>query len=51
MLGVVLNRTDEQLDESSYYYQRRAYRREERTATLPKAQAAMKEEGEVVSAT
>jgi capsular exopolysaccharide synthesis family protein len=51
MLGVVLNRTDEQLDESSYYYQRRNYRREERAATLPKAQAAIKEEGEVVSAT
>jgi capsular exopolysaccharide synthesis family protein len=51
MLGVVLNRTDEQLDESSYYYQRRSYRREDKTASLPKAQAAMKEEGEVVSAT
>jgi capsular exopolysaccharide synthesis family protein len=51
MLGVVLNRTDEQLDESSYYYQRRYYRREDKTATLPKAQAAMKEEGEVVAAT
>jgi len=51
MLGVVLNRTDEQLDESNYYYQRRYYRREDKTATLPKAQAAMKEEGEVVAAT
>jgi capsular exopolysaccharide synthesis family protein len=52
MLGVVLNRTDEQLDESTYYYQRRYYRREERAATPPKAQAvAMKEEGEVAATT
>jgi capsular exopolysaccharide synthesis family protein len=52
MLGVVLNRTDEQLDESSYYYQRRYYRREDKVVTPPKAQAAMKEEeGEVVAAT
>lgn len=51
MLGVVLNRTDEQLDESSYYYQRNYYRKREKTETLPKAQAAMKEEGEVISAT
>jgi capsular exopolysaccharide synthesis family protein len=50
MLGVVLNRTDEQLDESNYYYQRRYYRREDKATTLPKAQAAMKEEGEVVAA-
>jgi capsular exopolysaccharide synthesis family protein len=51
MLGVVLNRTDEQLDESSYYYQRRYNRREDKAVTPPKAQAAMKEEGEVVAAT
>jgi capsular exopolysaccharide synthesis family protein len=51
MLGVVLNRTDEQLDESSYYYQRRYYRREDKNVTPPKAQAAMTEEGEVVVAT
>jgi capsular exopolysaccharide synthesis family protein len=51
MLGVVLNRTDEQLDESSYYYQRRYYRREDKAITPPKANAAMKEEGEVVAAT
>ncbi len=51
MLGVVLNRTDEQLDESSYYYQRRYSRREDKADTPPKAQAAMKEEGEVVAAT
>ena len=51
LLGVVLNRTDEQLDESSYYYQRRYYRREDKTAAPPKAQAAMKEEGDPVAAT
>jgi capsular exopolysaccharide synthesis family protein len=51
MLGVVLNRTDEQLDESSYSYQRLYNRREDKTATPPKAQANMKEEGEVVAAT
>ncbi|HWT03712.1 MAG TPA: CpsD/CapB family tyrosine-protein kinase [Pyrinomonadaceae bacterium] len=51
LLGVVLNRTDEQLDESSYYYQRRYYRREDKTATPPKAQAAMKEEGDPLAAT
>ncbi|HEX8097487.1 MAG TPA: CpsD/CapB family tyrosine-protein kinase [Pyrinomonadaceae bacterium] len=28
LLGVVLNRADEQLNESDYYYQRRSYRRE-----------------------
>ena len=50
LLGVVLNRTDEQLDESSYYYQRRYYRREDKTPAPPKAQAAMKEEGEVAAA-
>ena len=30
MLGVVLNRADEQLTESNYYYQRRYYRRDEK---------------------
>jgi capsular exopolysaccharide synthesis family protein len=49
LLGVVLNRTDEQLDESSYYYQRRYYRREEKTPAPPKAQAAMQEEGEAAA--
>jgi hypothetical protein len=28
MLGVVLNRADEELNESDYYYQRRYYRRD-----------------------
>jgi capsular exopolysaccharide synthesis family protein len=35
MLGVILNRADEQLNESDYYYQRRYYRRES-TAALGK---------------
>jgi Mrp family chromosome partitioning ATPase len=34
MLGVVLNRTDEQPDESSYYYQHRYYNRERRTTDI-----------------
>ncbi|HEX8649723.1 MAG TPA: CpsD/CapB family tyrosine-protein kinase [Pyrinomonadaceae bacterium] len=37
MLGVVLNRSDEQLDESSYYYQRR-YKRKENEPAPPRAQ-------------
>jgi Mrp family chromosome partitioning ATPase len=32
MLGVVLNRVDEQLDEAAYYYQRRYYNRDRRIA-------------------
>jgi capsular exopolysaccharide synthesis family protein len=50
MLGVVLNRTDEQLDESSYYYQRRYYRKENKTVVPPKTEIEMKEE-EAVTAT
>ena len=34
LLGVVLNRTDEQPDESSYYYQHRYYNRERRTTEM-----------------
>ncbi|HEX8845372.1 MAG TPA: CpsD/CapB family tyrosine-protein kinase [Pyrinomonadaceae bacterium] len=49
MLGVVLNRTDEQLDESSYYYQRRYYRRENRVVVPPKTEAEMKEREEVAA--
>ncbi|MGH9904996.1 MAG: CpsD/CapB family tyrosine-protein kinase, partial [Pyrinomonadaceae bacterium] len=41
VLGVILNRVDEQLDASSYYYQRRYYQRDrgfhpDEKATLPK---------------
>jgi Mrp family chromosome partitioning ATPase len=50
MLGVVLNRTDEQLDESSYYYQRRYYRKEDKTVVPPKTEIEMKEK-EAVTAT
>jgi Mrp family chromosome partitioning ATPase len=50
MLGVILNRADEQLDESSYYYQQRYYRREDKEQTPPKSQAKMTEE-EVAVAT
>ena len=35
LLGVVLNRTEEQPDESSYYYQHRYYNRERKTTELP----------------
>jgi capsular exopolysaccharide synthesis family protein len=35
LMGVVLNRTDEQPDESSYYYQHRYYNRERKTTDLP----------------
>lgn len=47
LLGVVLNRTDEQLDESSYYYQRRYYRREDKTLPPVKARVEMNEAEEV----
>lgn len=50
MLGVVLNRTDEELDESSYYYQRRYYRREDKTAVKPVTQVEMKKGEEVTVA-
>jgi capsular exopolysaccharide synthesis family protein len=47
ILGVVLNRTDEQLDESSYYYQRRYARREDKTLPPQKTRAEMKKGEEV----
>jgi capsular exopolysaccharide synthesis family protein len=50
MLGVVLNRTDEQLDESSYYYQRRYYRREDKTIPPQKARVEMTKGEEVTVA-
>jgi capsular exopolysaccharide synthesis family protein len=42
MLGVVLNRAEEQLDESSYYYQRRSYRRKDEVVA-PGAKTTMKD--------
>jgi capsular exopolysaccharide synthesis family protein len=50
MLGVILNRADEQLDESSYYYQKRYYRREDKEQTPPQSGATMTNE-EVIAAT
>ena len=47
LLGVVLNRTDEQPDESSYYYQHRYYNRERRTTELPPVQPSGRIEEEV----
>ena len=35
LLGIVLNRTDEQPDSASYYYQHRYYNREKRTTEMP----------------
>src|SRR5215208_359686 len=35
LVGVVLNRTEEQPDEASYYYQHRYYNRERRTTEMP----------------
>jgi capsular exopolysaccharide synthesis family protein len=49
MLGVILNRADEQLDESSYYYQQRYYRRD-KEAQPPKSESKMVNE-EVIAAT
>ena len=46
MLGVVLNRAEEQLDESSYYYQRRYSRRKDEVIP-PGAKTTMKEGEEV----
>ena len=48
MLGVVLNRSEEQLDESSYYYQRR-YRRKDDDPAQPKAQQTTLDDREEVA--
>ncbi len=34
LLGIVLNRTEEQPDSTSYYYQHRYYNREKRTTEM-----------------
>ena len=47
MLGVVLNRTEEQPDSASYYYQHRYYNRETRTTQMPPAPPAGRIEEEV----
>jgi capsular exopolysaccharide synthesis family protein len=43
LLGVVLNRTDEQPDEASYYYQHRYYNRERKTTEIQSTQRLEKE--------
>ena len=50
LLGVILNRSDEQLDETSYYYQRRYYRREDKGIAKTATQAEMKDAEEVIVA-
>ncbi|HEV8168403.1 MAG TPA: CpsD/CapB family tyrosine-protein kinase [Pyrinomonadaceae bacterium] len=47
LLGVVLNRTDEQPEESSYYYQHRYYNRERSTTEMPRVPASETIEEEV----
>ncbi|HEV7859268.1 MAG TPA: CpsD/CapB family tyrosine-protein kinase [Pyrinomonadaceae bacterium] len=47
LLGVILNRADEQLNESDYYYQRRYYRRESTAAMGKDTKAILKTEEEV----
>ncbi len=47
LLGVVLNRTDEQPDESSYYYQHRYYNRERQTTEMPRVPPSERIEEEV----
>ena len=49
MLGVVLNRAGEQLDESSYYYQRR-YKRKEEGPQPPEALTTINEREEGILA-
>jgi len=47
LLGVVLNRTEEQPDESSYYYQHRYYNRERKTTEMTSIPASERLEEEV----
>lgn len=51
VLGVILNRADEQLDESSYYYQQRYYRRDKEQQQQPPPKADSKMTKEEVLAT
>jgi hypothetical protein len=50
MLGVVLNRSDEQLESSDYYYQKRNYRRPEVMAGEERLQLVDEAETEVAIA-
>jgi capsular exopolysaccharide synthesis family protein len=49
LLGVVLNRTEEQPDSTSYYYQHRYYNRETRTTEMPSVPPSGRVEEEVVT--
>jgi capsular exopolysaccharide synthesis family protein len=49
MLGIVLNRTDEQPDSASYYYQHRYYNREKRTTEMPPVSPGGRVEEEVAT--
>jgi polysaccharide biosynthesis transport protein len=49
LLGVVLNRTEEQPDESSYYYQHRYYNRASKTTEIPPVPPTQRLEEEVAT--
>ena len=49
LLGIVLNRTEEQPDPASYYYQHRYYNREKRTTEMPHVPPSGRVEEEVAT--
>jgi capsular exopolysaccharide synthesis family protein len=49
LLGIVLNRTEEQPDSASYYYQHRYYNREKRITEMPPVQPSSRVEEEVAT--
>ena len=49
LLGIVLNRTEEQPDSSSYYYQHRYYNREKRTTEMAVPPSSSRVEEEVAT--
>ena len=49
LLGIVLNRTEEQPDPTSYYYAHRYYNREKRTTEMPPVQPSGRVEEEVAT--
>ncbi|HJU93685.1 MAG TPA: CpsD/CapB family tyrosine-protein kinase, partial [Pyrinomonadaceae bacterium] len=49
LLGIVLNRTEEQPDPTSYYYQHRYYNREKRTTEMPPVPPSGRVEEEVAT--
>jgi capsular exopolysaccharide synthesis family protein len=50
MMGVILNRVEEQLDSTSYYYQHRYYNRERRLGNMPAPQLPAEQKQEEVVA-